>query len=164
MNLFSEETESGSRQPSHSEHSWASDVPDETIGTSEPTESFSLRQEPNPTREAWKIIPQIQNKSVVKQLGELLSTISRLVLEAQKTPGSLSHIPPLYAHVLEDGSVVLEWRFPDFRVGFNIEPQRVDSGWNFVSGNKLKELSASGQWKDEGDIAFLFESLVLPNI
>jgi hypothetical protein len=164
MNLFSQETESGNSRPPDSEHSWPSDVPDETIGAGELTESFSLRQEPNPTREAWKIIPQIQDSIGAEQLGELLSTISRLVLAAQETPGSLSHIPALHAHVLEDGSVILEWVFPDFRVGFNIEPNRVDSGWNFVSGKKLNELSASGQLKDMGDIVFILERLVLPNI
>ena len=162
MNLFSQETESGNSHPSDSEHRRASDVPDETIGTGEPTESFSLRQEPNPTRQAWKIIPQIQDKGVVKQLGELLSTISRLVLAAQETPGSLSHIPDLHAHVLEDGSVVLEWLFPDFRVGFNIEPNCADSGWHFVLSKKFNEQSGSGQLKDMGeDVASLLYNIIL---
>jgi len=164
MNLFSQETESGNSRHSDSEHSWAPDVPDETIGTGEPTESFSLRHEPNPTREAWKVIPQIQDTSVVKQLDELLSTISREVLKAQETPGSLSHIPALHAHVLEDGSVVLEWLFTDFRVGFNIEPNRADSGWHYVLGKKFNERSGSGQLKDMGDVVSLLDNIILPYI
>ncbi|MCJ7506103.1 hypothetical protein MUP05_06505 [Candidatus Bathyarchaeota archaeon] len=163
MNLFSQDTKSGNSYPSDSEHSWASDIPDKTIGSDEHTESFSLRQEPNPTRKAWKITPQIKDSSVAKQLDELLSTISRYVSAAQEARGSLTHIPELHAYVLEDGSVILEWIFPDFRVGFNIEPNPADSGWQWVSGKRLDTGTASGRL-DMGKVPSLLNDFVLPNI
>ena len=49
-------------------------------------------------------------------------------------------LPKIYAHKEEDDSIVVEWIFPDFRFGLNIEKDKKESGWHVVS----KQITASG--------------------
>ena len=50
-------------------------------------------------------------------------------------------IPPLKLHPPDkEGSVLIEWISPDFRFGFNIEPDTKDSGWHIVAGEKFGDL------------------------
>ena len=49
-------------------------------------------------------------------------------------------LPQIYAHKEEDDSIVVEWIFPDFRIGLNIEKDKKESGWHVVS----KQITASG--------------------
>jgi len=107
-----------------------------------------LRWEANPTRQARDTVSQIKNSDVTKQLDKLLSSIDKIFNDAPQRGVDLSCIPPLHAHIDEDGSVLLEWIFSDFRIGFNIEPNPDDSGWHLVSNKTLNEYTASGQLAD----------------
>ena len=53
-------------------------------------------------------------------------------------------LPPLSAAFLEDGSVLLEWTFPDRRLGFTLEPEAEASGWYFVFSNGSTERYEAG--------------------
>ena len=56
----------------------------------------------------------------------------------------MGYLPSLQGFNVEDGSILIEWIFGDFRIGFNIEPNPNDSGWYLVSNKNLGEISASG--------------------
>jgi len=49
-------------------------------------------------------------------------------------------VGPIHAYEEEDGSIVVEWIFPDMRIGLNIEKDKNESGWHVVS----KQITASG--------------------
>jgi len=110
-------------------------------------ETFILRGESNPVKQAIGIIPQIEDPNVAKQVRRLLFYINMIIdLSGQASEEvDLSNIPPLYAYVEEDGAVSVEWIFPDFRIGFNIEPNPDDSGWHLVAGKNLEDKTESGQ-------------------
>jgi hypothetical protein len=57
---------------------------------------------------------------------------------------SAGHLPPLIMRTMEDESVLIEWIFPDFRIGFSIEPKEKESSWYLVSNKKFNEVSFSG--------------------
>jgi hypothetical protein len=81
-----------------------------------------------------------------------------------REPNDMPPLPPLRACVDIDGSVLLEWIFPDFRVGFNIEPDPQDSGWHLVSNKKVGEITASGQLTNTSEIVAALLDFILPNI
>jgi len=127
-------------------------------------DTFRLRGESNPVKQARNIIPQIDNADVSKQVERLLSFIDKIVKIAEQEEVDLSHIPSLHAYVEEDGSVLLEWVFPDFRIGFNIDSNPDNSGWHLVSNKKLGDITASGQLANMGEITILLLDFILSNV
>jgi len=125
---------------------------DVTTGSSGEISSFSLGGGSSPTREVKAIIPQVKNTIVAEQLDKLLLTISTAIKLVQQSYTDIGNIPPLIAHIDEDGAVLVEWVFPDFRVGFNLEPNPSDSGWHLISNKKFNERTISEQLKDMDDI------------
>ena len=119
-------------------------VGDITEGTTESPLTFSLSGEPNPVRQAKAMASRIANPSAAKQVKKLLSAIQRLITLTQKQGVYVDQIPPLRATEADDGSVLLEWIFPDFRAGFNIEANAEDSGWHLVSSKRLGDIAISG--------------------
>ena len=140
------------------------DLKDLTTSIEEQADTFRLRGESNLTRQARDTISQIQNPNVAEQLDKLLSIIDKIFYVAQQGKIDLSYIPSLNAHVDEDGSVLVEWIFPDFRTGFNIEPNPDDSGWHLVSNKALNEYTASGQLADMNEIILFLLKFIFSNI
>jgi hypothetical protein len=164
MTISPQETSSGSESRSYPESP-------ETTGTGEPTTgihgqtlSFTLLGEPDPVRPARKVIPQIQNTSVLEQVDTLLSTLRNILTAIQRVRGDLDHIPPLRASLAEGDSVLIEWVFPDFRVGFNIEPNPENSGWHLVSNKNLDELTMSGRLRDVQEVVASLVDFILANV
>jgi len=130
------------------------DSRDLTTSSERHANTFRLRGESNPTRQVRKIVSKIENSDVIKQLDKLLSIIDEIFNVTQQSV-DLSSIPPLNSHIDEDGSVFLEWIFPDFRIGFNIEPNPEDSGWHILSNKKLGERTESGQLAENMNVIIL---------
>ena len=57
----------------------------------------------------------------------------------------LGHLPNLLAFDVEDGSILIEWIFDDFRVGFGIEPTLSESSWYLVSNIRLGDINLAGE-------------------
>ena len=159
MTNFLQETDS----QSWSERGLSFSSSDATSDIKGQNNTFRLRGESNPVKQARNIIPQIENADVAKQVDRLLSFIDKIVNIAEQKEVDLSHIPSLHAYVEEDGSVLLEWVFPDFRIGFNIESNPDNSGWHLVSNKKLGDITASGQLENMGEITILLLDFILSN-
>ena len=130
----------------------------------EQADTFRLRGESNPTRQARDIVSQIQNPNVAEQLDKLLSIIDKIFIVATQRGVDLSRIPPLQAHIDEDSSVLLEWIFPDFRIGFNIELNPDDSGYHIVSNKNLGEKTESGQLMNMHELIIRLFNFIVLNI
>ena len=164
MTDFSEETDSQRISHSSSNDCFPAGLSDVTGDIDEQTGSLSFAGELDSLRQAREIIPQIRNQSVAKQTKRLVSIIHRMIQLVKEAKPELNDIPLLQAYTDEDGSVLLEWIFPDFRVGFNIEPNPDDSGWHLVSNNKLEEYTASGQLGNMGERVANLLMFILSNI
>ena len=137
-------------------------------------ESLSFAGESDPIRQPREIIPRVDNPCVAEQLERLLSIIGQMIQlvkqeretreRKRREVNDMPPLPPLHAHIDKDGSVLIEWIFPDFRVGFNIEPDPEDSGWHLVSNKKVGEITASGQLTNTGEIVAALLDFILPNI
>jgi len=116
----------------------------ETVSGTFDLHFIPLPTEANLIKLALTIIRQIDNQHIAEEAKKLLLNIQNIANSFQQSGIDLSHLPPLRAFLPNDGSVLIEWIFPDFRIGFSIEPTPEDSGWYLVSNKKLGEISASG--------------------
>ncbi len=75
--------------------------------------------------------------NVSKQLRKVLTMIDGVMVPF---PDKL-YPKPHITH--EDESVLVEWVFPMFRIGFNLEPDPKESGWHIVAGEHLNNVTFS---------------------
>lgn len=122
-----------------------SDIPlDETFGSRSDFCSLALSQDFALIQQALDTVCQTKNQQTRSQAIRLLTTMQRVVRSLQQAGVDLVHVPSLQAGTWGDDSLLIEWVFPDFRVGFGIEPNVNDSSWYLVSNDRLEEVSASG--------------------
>ena len=93
---------------------------------------------------AWGAVRQVEDEQVADEARRILSIIAETVLISQKRGVDLEHLPHLHAFDVQDGSILIEWIFDDFRVGFSIEPIPSESSWYLVSNAKLGDIGESG--------------------
>jgi hypothetical protein len=93
---------------------------------------------------ARELTLRIDNKDIARRARKLLSSIQEIISIFQKVRLDLSYIPPLRAFEADDGSVLFEWSFRDYRIGFSIEPDPQESGWYLITNQNLGEISAAG--------------------
>ena len=92
---------------------------------------------------AWELIDNLE-EGMSRQAKGLLSIIQQTISVCQQIRLDHNYIPRLQAHRAEDGSVLFEWVFPYYRIGFTIEPNPQESGWFLVSNRNLGSINASG--------------------
>lgn len=117
------------------------------------------------TNLALTVVRQTKNKEVAKEARKILSVIQGMVTIFENSGIYLDHIPRLDAANLEDGSLLIEWIFDDFRIGFSIEPDPRESGWYLVTKENLGGINATGHFSNhqlELQIFWLF-TFVLSN-
>ena len=66
---------------------------------------------------------------------------------------------PLRINLNEDDSILIEWIFRDFRIGFSLETDRSQSNWYLVSNQNLNQVDLSGLLSSQ-DIEELLTSLI----
>ena len=96
------------------------------------------------TTPAWSAVGQVENKKVVNQARRILWIITETSLTFQSRGVDLDRLPQLHAFAVQDGSLLIEWIFDDFRVGFSIEQNPSESSWYLVSNAKLGDINVAG--------------------
>jgi hypothetical protein len=115
----------------------------ETFGLKSRLYSFSM-SENRLVKSALQTIRTTTNKKIAEESRDLLLLIQKIVISLQHLNFDIVYLPPLTAVNVEDNSVLIEWIFRDFRIGFTMEDNQGDSGWYLVSNRKLGEILASG--------------------
>ncbi len=93
---------------------------------------------------AWGEASKLRNSEQASQAKELLTSIQQSLYTLERYHYDLSIIPPLQAIVEDDGSVLFEWIFRDYRLGFGIEINPRESGWFLVTNHVLGDIAANG--------------------
>ncbi len=107
-----------------------------------PSESFELA---DLDRQPRVYVEQLQDKKLAEEVKSFLLEIRRAVMSLPSSMLQSRGLPPLHASSLEDGSVLIEWIFNDFRIGFHIDSLSRESSWHLVSTRNLDEINASGR-------------------
>ena len=93
---------------------------------------------------ALLLTEQIRNAAIKKLTLQYLGIFQTVLVEIINGNRDIGYLPPLKMNIDDDGSVLLEWIFKDFRIGISFEVQESDSSWYFVSNKNMQEVSKSG--------------------
>ena len=126
-------------------YSFPHELVDETVGTRPYSPSVTHLQDPGLISSAWTTIRRNKDKELIERALNLLKLIQETITSFRQLGFDLGYLPPLRAFNVDDGSVLIEWTFDDFRIGFSIELNPEESGWYLVSSRALGEISASGR-------------------
>ena len=99
---------------------------------------------------AWNAVGQVEDEKVADKARRILLIIEETILIFQSNGVDFGHLPHLHAFDVQDGSILIEWIFDDFRVGFSIEPIPTESCWYLVSNEKLGDISVAGDISQNG--------------
>lgn len=164
MMSFVQDNNSQDDPSSSSDFSSHPEFEDTTKATSEGSSVFASRYVSNLVKNLKAIIPQVENPVITDQLDKLLVSIYMMIKIVQHRRPDLDDIPPLTTQVEEDGAVLLQWKFTDFRIGFNIESDPSESGWHLVSNEKLGEITASGRLSNINETVQYLLNFIQKNI
>lgn len=104
---------------------------------------YSLPKDIDIFRDLIPSFQKLEDSPVKNSILYLLLTFQKLLNQINQLNLSV-YLPPLQLRSDEDGSVLIEWIFKDFRIGFLIEPDDSESSWYLVSNSNMNELSQSG--------------------
>ena len=105
-------------------------------------------------------IRKIADPKKRKDVVDLLLSLQNVLLKNRFALDSIGSLPPLRISINgEDNSVLIEWIFRDFRIGFSIEANHSQSNWYLVSNENLNRVDQSGLLSSQ-DIDELLTSLI----
>jgi len=142
MTTYWQETDSKQFFPNQS-RSYQIYIANETFGE-RPFQSFFASAESRLIKSALETIRIAPNQEVADEARRFLFRLQETVSSLQQLNFDLSFIQPIRAFISEDNTVLLEWIFRNYRIGFSIEENANESGWYLVSKRELGEISASG--------------------
>lgn len=106
-----------------------------------------------------KIIGGTENQEIKTKASELISRIIDIFQRLRNSGHELNNIPPLNVEKGEDGSLLFQWIFPNFRIGFTTEVDSDESGWYLVSNENMGNISTYGNFKDRNQEIILIQLL-----
>lgn len=107
---------------------------------SNPSEGFNVEEAPRVVSQAARNeLLELENDEMVSIANKLLDSLDQYVDNLQ-----LEMVPSLRAVIGEDGSLLLSWSIPHFRLGISIETHIKESGWYIVSDGHAGNINASG--------------------
>lgn len=117
---------------------------DQTFGREYLSNFYSFSISTNLIEDALESIKETDNPAISGRAREMLTSIQDKIDTLIKYKIDLLTLPKIRAFNVDDGSILLEWIFNDFRVGFSIEQIESESSWYLVSNEKYGETNASG--------------------
>lgn len=80
------------------------------------------------------------NREVIDLVEDIVGLLSQLA----RANMNMSNLPALHAANLDDGSFLIEWLSPNFRVGFVVEAEPKESMWYLITKIDSSDSSISG--------------------
>jgi hypothetical protein len=87
-----------------------------------------------------KADPRIRQNTIV-----FLQIFAEIIIDNRNSFKTVGTLPSLIINMLEDGSVLVEWGFKDFKIGFSFELNDEESSWYIVTNEKFQDANASGR-------------------
>ena len=81
---------------------------------------------------------------VAEDARRFVAEFQAVIQQYRHSLGNAHSFPPLRFDWLDDGSLLIEWIFRDFRAGFALEVDQSQSSWYLVSNRNLGEQNISG--------------------
>jgi|GEM_PF-3016123 len=94
------------------------------------------------------VIKETKNRGVADEATGLIALIKKLMIGLQYLNFDIGKFPPLNAVCLADDSLLIEWIFQTFRIGFVLETKKEESSWYLVSTIDKTDFNESGRLSD----------------
>ena len=121
--------------------------------------SFMLPDKLNIFKKCY-VIDEVKNKNIKIQAKKLLNKLQILLYSSKREMDRIGNLPALMVNIIDKKSLLVEWIFKDFRIGFSFEKKEKDSSWYIASNEKYSEVSASGFIKEK-EIEDLLKNILL---
>ncbi len=90
-------------------------------------------------------LENIENEDLKNLVNEFIKNFKIILITYNHSfPDDIS-LPEITLNINEDNSVLIEWIFKDFRVGFSFESDIKHSFWYIVSNDKFDSFNSSGK-------------------
>lgn len=119
-------------------------VPEETYGSDADIKNYPQTDFSPILDKSIAFAEGLEQEELASQAMSLLNNLKSLVSRVSWDRIEISDVPDLLPFAIEDGSLIFEWIHPNFRIGFNIEPDLSQSGWHLISNRELGNIVASG--------------------
>jgi len=116
------------------------DIQQETIGSIDNFDYFQIFLFPDITKHARESLCSFEQKDLVTKAEKLLLIIRNQITNFDNT----NLFPVIRAFERDDNSILLEWIFESFRLGFSFEIDDNESSWYLVSDETSGNHSANG--------------------
>ncbi len=97
-------------------------------------------------KRAVRILGEIDDQEVKKESRELIAQIIDIIHRLRNQGRDFSNLPSFNVEKEEDGSILFEWIFANFRIGFTTEKKHEESGWYLVSNENMGNINAFGNF------------------
>jgi hypothetical protein len=114
----------------------------QTIGGSIYTNYLPIT--PTTTAKAREAINRVPDRRLASNAEAVIGSIEATLTGRHPFGLEPTAIPELQVFLPEDGSILLEWGTPSYRVGFSFERDDTESAWYLVSTRDLGQIGASG--------------------
>lgn len=95
-------------------------------------------------KEARSSLVGLSDPGLINRATSFLIELQKILDIFEMFRGDLRDLPPLRAYTVDDGSILFEWDFSEYRFGFSIEPNPEESSWYLVTKKSLGSINASG--------------------
>lgn len=136
-----------------------------TIGGFQRRKYHQISIENNLLCNAFELVNSLENIEQKQFANNLLEGISTNIRKFRLSGYNLKYLPTIQASFVEDKSILFEWIFDDFRVGFNIECDYKHSSWFLVTSKKYDEYFGSGYLSefDNDELIICFLDFIITN-
>jgi hypothetical protein len=114
--------------------------PQDTLGTYQQNYTYLSIRRFDLFSSVREILRTWENSEHITFAENIILLIQRELISTDFT----GKLPPLKAFPTEEGDLLLEWIFKDFRLGFGLEHNFEESGWFLVSSQNSGGIVASG--------------------
>jgi len=116
----------------------------QTIGGSTYINYLPIPPTTTSTRKASEAINRVPDRHLARNAEAFIASIEATLTLWSALGFEPTGFPELQVFLPEDGSILLEWGTPSYRVGFSLESDDKESAWFLVSTPGLGQMRASG--------------------
>jgi hypothetical protein len=109
-------------------------------------------------KEAVANLEQIENAEMKELILMIFGKLSMKIRLSELT-SKTHYLPPIRLFKMEDESILIEWMFHNFRIGFSVEEDINESSWYFISNKNMEDQGQAG-FVREVDIDILLDKFV----
>lgn len=89
-------------------------------------------------------ISNITDKLLRNKVLEIILTFQKSIIHTSKKLDNIGYLSPLKINKIDENTIIIEWIFKNFRIGFVIEIEINKSSWYIVSDANIENIDKSG--------------------